>query len=592
MSDAQFDLAIGETNFRNQRVRFGIRQDDRTRHTYIIGKSGMGKSVLLENMAIQDMEAGRGLAFFDPHGDTVEKLLDFVPESRIKDVIYLDPSVLDHAIAFNPMENVSVDRRHLVASGLMSVFKKIWPDVWSARMEYILNNCLMALLEIPDATLLGVMRLLNDKDYRKYVIDQLTDPLIRDFWTKEFARYKDQFQTEAIAPIQNKIGQLTMNPLIRNIIGQPKSTIDIRKIMDEGKIFLVNLSRGKIGEDNSRIIGALLATKLQLAAMSRIDIPREEDRRNFYLYIDEFQHFATESFASILAEARKFHLNLIVANQYMTQMDETVRDAVVGNVGTMIVFRIGADDAEFFEKEMFPVFLMTDLVNLPRAQVIMRLMIDGATSPPFSAITLPPAQRPEMSFRNEILKHSYSTYSITRERVDEIINEWLSTSFVSDKEAGVDGSASETISREGGERGGDMGVQPQREMFNAVCWNCTAETQIPFQPDPKRAVYCKNCLKLIQAGKILPPTRPRGGDTRGVIPTPTQQRIEPPVPPTPHEVSRTPQPQPQSQSQSSYLDTILKSSPPREERKFAPPKKEVNLEELKKAIEESLKSVK
>ncbi|MBI5421250.1 MAG: type IV secretion system DNA-binding domain-containing protein [Parcubacteria group bacterium] len=653
MSDAQFDLAIGETNFRNQRVRFGIRQDDRRRHTYVIGKSGMGKSVLLENMAIQDMEAGRGLAFIDPHGDTAEKLLDFVPKSRINDVIYFDPSVLDHAIALNPMENVSIDRRHLVASGLMSVFKKIWPDVWSARMEYILNNCLMALLEIPDATLLGVMRLLNDKDYRKYVIDQLTDPLVRDFWTKEFARYKDQFQTEAIAPIQNKIGQLTMNPLIRNIIGQPKSTIDIRKIMDEGKIFLVNLSRGRIGEDNSSILGSLLATKLQLAAMSRIDIPREEDRRDFYLYIDEFQHFATPSFAAILAEARKFHLNLIVANQYMTQMDETVRDAIVGNVGTMMVFRIGADDAEFFEKEMFPVFLMTDLVNLPRAQVIMKLMIDGATSPPFSAVTLPPASKPEVSFRDEILKVTYSTYSIARERVDEIINEWLSTNFVSDKDGGVDGVIPGGVApREGVGASQDVGVQPQREMFNAVCWNCTAETQIPFQPDPKCAVYCKNCLKLIQAGKILPPTRPRGG---APLPSQVQQQSAPPMPPSPlqaqqpvvkrqdvssvrqetpivKESQQAPRPQyvsgqhmssqpqapqssgsseqpPMQQSQqnissrsqplqvqhssaTSYLDTMLKQAPPREARKFAPPKKEVNLDELKKAIEESLKSVK
>ncbi len=614
MSDAQFDLAIGETNFRNQRVRFGIREDDRTRHTYIIGKSGMGKSVLLENMAIQDMEAGRGLAFFDPHGDTVEKLLDFVPESRIKDVIYLDPSVLDHAIAFNPMENVSVDRRHLVASGLMSVFKKIWPDVWSARMEYILNNCLMALLEIPDATLLGVMRLLNDKDYRKYVIDQLTDPLIRDFWTKEFARYKDQFQTEAIAPIQNKIGQLTMNPLIRNIIGQPRSTIDIRKIMDEGKIFLVNLSRGKIGEDNSRIIGALLATKLQLAAMSRIDIPREEDRRNFYLYIDEFQHFATESFASILAEARKFHLNLIVANQYMTQMDETVRDAVVGNVGTMIVFRIGADDAEFFEKEMFPVFLMTDLVNLPRAQVIMRLMINGATSPPFSAMTLPPMQRPEVSFRDEILKHSYSTYSISRERVDEIINEWLSTSFVSDKDGSAEGAISDTTLR-GGEGTFNMNTQPQREMFDAVCWNCGTETKIPFQPDPRRAVYCKECLKLIQAGKILPPARPRVPiiERQGQPPRPQflppQQSRSPEVPQSyAQKISHTPPAQPTDRLNSfshnhsekrgnsqtpASLDTLLK--PPSQERKShipQPPKRDVDLDALRKAIEESLKSVK
>ncbi|MDE1970565.1 MAG: type IV secretion system DNA-binding domain-containing protein [Patescibacteria group bacterium] len=512
MAESTFDLILGETNFRNQRVRFGIREDDRRRHTYIIGKSGMGKSVLLENMAIQDMVAGRGLAFIDPHGDSVEKLLDFVPENRIKDVIYFDPSVLDQAIAFNPMENVTPDRRHLVASGLMSVFKKIWPDVWSARMEYILNNCLMALLEIPDATLLGIMRLLNDKDYRKYVIDQLTDPLIRDFWTKEFARYKEQFQTEAIAPIQNKIGQITMNPLLRNIVGQPHSTIDIRKIMDEGSIFLVNLSRGKIGEDNSRILGALLTTKLQLAAMSRIDIPDEKDRKDFYLYIDEFQHFATPAFASILAEARKFHLNLIVANQYISQMDETVRDAIVGNVGTMMVFRIGPDDAELFEKEMFPVFVVNDFVNLPRAQVAMKLMIDGATSPAFSAVTLPPTPLPEVSFRNEILRYTYATYSVPRERVDEIINEWLSTVFMSDKEASMQG--------EGGVApDASHSSQPdsQRAMYSAICWNCGTETQIPFQPDPKRPVYCKNCLKLIQAGKIIPPTRPRA--TRPVVAT-------------------------------------------------------------------------
>ncbi|MBI5153423.1 MAG: type IV secretion system DNA-binding domain-containing protein, partial [Parcubacteria group bacterium] len=381
----------------------------------------------------------------------------------------------------------------------------------------------------------------------------------------------------------------------------------------EGKIFLVNLSRGKIGEDNSRLLGALLATKLQLAAMSRIDIPREEVRKDFYLYIDEFQHFATESFAAILAEARKFHLDLIVAHQYMTQMDETVRDAVVGNVGTMIVFRIGADDAEFFEKEMFPVFLMNDFVNLPRAQVAMKLMIDGATSPPFSAITLPPVSRPEHTFYNEILKYSYDTYSITRERVDEIINEWLGTTFVSDKDGGTDGVTSDTPLR-GEARGVGIDAQPQREMFNAVCWNCTAETQIPFQPDPKRAVYCKNCLKLIQAGKILPPTRPRGG---GMPPTPaaSEQRAEPPMPPALQQSVRqeilgiVPEPveglpytrkperpvrtQPPLESQPSYLDMMLKlSAPPREERKFAPHKKEVNLDELKKAIEESLKSVK
>src|SRR3990167_6238443 len=291
---------LGETSFRNDKIRFGIKQDDRRRHMYVVGSTGMGKSEFLKSMAIQDIEAGRGVCFIDPHGDTADDLLDYIPEDRIKDVIYFDPDDLEFPIAFNVMEGIGFDYRHLVASGLMGVFKKIWGvEVWSGRMEYILNNTILALLEYPDSTLLGINRLMSSKDFRKQVVNNVKDPIVKAFWTDEFAKYADKFATEATAAIQNKVGQFASNNVIRNIIGQFESKIDVRKIMDESKILVVNLSRGRIGEDASRLIGALLITKIQLAAMSRVDVP-ESERREFYLYVDEFQHFATESFANIL----------------------------------------------------------------------------------------------------------------------------------------------------------------------------------------------------------------------------------------------------------------------------------------------------
>jgi len=300
---------LGETSFRNEKVRFGIKQDDRRRHMYVVGSTGMGKSEFLKAMAIQDIEAGRGVCFIDPHGDTAEALLDYIPENRIKDVVYFDPDDLQFPIAFNVMEAVGgFDYRHLVASGLLGVFKKIWGvEAWSGRMEYILNNTILALLEYPNSTILGINRLMSSKEYRKKVVNNIKDPIVKAFWTDEFAKYADKFATEATAAIQNKVGQFASNNVIRNILGQEKSKLDIRKIMDEGKILIVNVSKGKIGEDASRLIGAFLITKIQLAAMSRVDIP-ESDRRDFFLYVDEFQNFATESFASILSEARKYHL--------------------------------------------------------------------------------------------------------------------------------------------------------------------------------------------------------------------------------------------------------------------------------------------
>src|SRR3989344_2289691 len=289
---------FGTTTFRNKQAKFGIKTDDRRRHMYVVGKTGMGKTALLENMAVQDIQAGHGIGFVDPHGEAAEELLDFIPADRVNDVIYFNPADIEYPIAFNIMEKVDAAHRHLVAGGLMGVFKKIWPDVWSARMEYILNNCLLALLEYPDATLLGVNRMLSDIDYRKKVVEKITDPVIKAFWVQEYSRYTQRYEVEATAAIQNKVGQFVSAPLIRNIIGQVKSSINMRKIMDEGKILIMDLSKGRIGEDNSRLLGALMITKLQLAAMQRVDVP-EAKRKDFFLYIDEFQNFATQSFISI-----------------------------------------------------------------------------------------------------------------------------------------------------------------------------------------------------------------------------------------------------------------------------------------------------
>ena len=420
---------FGIINFRNQKKQFGIKIDDRRRHMYVIGKTGMGKTNLLESMVIADILAGNGVGIVDPHGEFAEKLLDFVPENRIKDVVYFDPSDMNFPIAFNPLEQVGTEIRHLVASGIMGVFKKIWVDMWSARMEYILNNTLLALLEYPGSTLLGIMRMLNDKDYRKKVVDNLKDPVVKGFWVNEFAKYSQKFETEATAAIQNKVGQFVTNPLIRNILGQSQSSLDMRRVMDEGKILIVNLSKGKIGEDNSALLGAMIITKLQLAAMSRVDV-LESERRDFYLYVDEFQNFATDSFASILSEARKYRLCLILAHQYISQLVHAnttkVRDAVFGNVGTILSFRVGAEDAEFLEKEFQPDFMATDFVNLPKYNFYVKLMIDGISSRPFSASSISPYKLPERNFKDMIIENTRKEYGTPREIVEKkIAVDWL-----------------------------------------------------------------------------------------------------------------------------------------------------------------------
>ena len=422
---------IGYTNFRNQRIKFGIKLDDRRRHIYIVGKTGMGKSALLSNMAIQDILANRGVGFIDPHGEIAEGILHYIPKRRVNDVIYFNPSDIDYPIAFNAMEKVGFEYRHLVAAGLMGVFKKIWPDVWSARMEYILNNTILALLEYPNSTLLGINRMLAESDYRKKVVDRITDPVVKSFWQREFAKYTQRYEIEATAAIQNKVGQFISNPLIRNIIGQVKSKIDMRELMDEGKILIANLSKGRIGEDNSRLLGALLITKLYLAAMSRVDIP-EEERKDFFLYVDEFQNFATESFADILSESRKYRLSLTLANQYLAQLEEMtalgkstkVKDAIFGNVGTIIVFRVGAEDAEFLESEFGEEIKKDDFINLAKYNIYIKLMVEGISTRPFSAETLPPFPPPETSQKEKIIRLSRERYGTKREIVEAKIEKW------------------------------------------------------------------------------------------------------------------------------------------------------------------------
>ena len=418
---------FGQTDARNKKVTFGIKAKDRTKHVYVIGKTGMGKSTLLENMAVQDIKNGEGMAFIDPHGKTAELLLEYVPENRMKDVVYFAPFDTEFPISFNVLESVDPGKRHLVVSGLMSTFKKIWLDAWSARMEYILTNTLLALLEYPDATLLGVNRMLSDKVFRNQVVACVTDPSVKAFWTQEFANYTERMAAEAVPAIQNKIGQFTANALIRNMIGQPKSSFDIRQMMDQGKLLIVNLSKGRIGESNANLLGGMLITKIYLAALSRADVPDRvlKTLPNFYLFVDEFQSFANESFADILSEARKYKLNLTIAHQYIEQMEEEVRAAVFGNVGTMIVFRVGAFDAEVLEKEFAPQFTAEDIVNLGFIQIYLKLMIDGISSAPFSATTLPPIAKPEHSSMQNVIEMSRQQFAHTREEVEKNIENWM-----------------------------------------------------------------------------------------------------------------------------------------------------------------------
>ncbi len=428
---------IGKTDFRNQMSQFGIRAKDRFRHMYIIGKSGTGKTTLLENMIVQDIYNGNGIAFIDPHGESADKLLNYIPTERMNDVIYFNPGDSAYPVAFNPMEiepGAPAHVRSLIADGLMTVFKKIWPEAFSGRMEYILNNTMLALLEYPEPTLLGINRMLTDKDYRKKVIASVTDPTVRNAWD-ELMKWDDKRWSEAISALVNKVGQFTTNPIVRNIIGQPVSTFNFRQVMDEKKILIMNMSKGLIGEQSAALLGAMLITKIYLASMSRANLTPEEllNVPPLYFYVDEFQNFANDSFANILSEARKYKLALTVANQYIAQMEETIRDAVFGNMGTTITFRVGPLDAEFIERVYTPVFNAQDLQNIAFGQVFMTLLIDGMSSKPFSALTLPPIQPRETPDRNRVIETSRAQYARNQSQVETKVMQWFNDQRVPPK---------------------------------------------------------------------------------------------------------------------------------------------------------------
>ena len=414
--------AFGMTNFRGTNHQFGMLRYDRSRHVYIIGQTGAGKSGLLELFALSDVFHGQGYAIIDPHGDFAINNMKFIPGSRLNDVVYFNPADTKFPLGFNPLEVTNPEQKTNISSEVIGVLKRMFGDSWGPRLEYILRYTILALLDRPETTMLDITRMLTDKKFRKETLSYCTDTVVLQFWNVEFASWTDKFQAEAIAPVLNKVGAFTANPVIRNIIGQPKSTFNIRQMMDDGKILIVNLSKGLIGEDNAGILGAFLVTKIQLAAMSRSDIPDIKDRRPFYLYVDEFQNFATDSFATILSEARKYGLNLTVANQYISQMSETVRDAVFGNVGTMISFRVSADDSPILAKQFEPQFEPNDLLQMHNRNFIINMVINGEKSPAFSAKTLnlPPAQTDNTL---QIIQNTRELYGQPRDVIERSIDE-------------------------------------------------------------------------------------------------------------------------------------------------------------------------
>lgn len=434
--------AFGLTNFRGINHQFGLLRRDRSRHVYIIGQTGAGKSGMLELLALSDIFYNQGYCIIDPHGDFAIDNLRFIPESRIKDVVYFNPADTAFPVAFNPLEVSDPAKKPNICSEVIGVLKRMFGDSWGPRLEHILRYTLLALLDRPSTTLLDISRLLTDKDFRKETLDYCKDVTVLQFWKHEFGQWNEKQVNESIAPVLNKVGAFTANPIIRNIIGQEKSSFDIRKIMDEGKILVVNLSKGLIGEDNAAILGAFLVTKVQLAAMSRSDIPNVADRRPFYLYVDEFQNFATDSFAVILSEARKYGLNLTVANQYVAQMTESVRDAVFGNVGTTISFRVSPDDAPVLIKQFEPTFEESDIIQLNNRHFVISMIINGEKVPAFSATTLSIPDSPKDNI-DAIIAHSREYFARPRMEVEAEIRATIEQSEKYKKELSDSGRQDE-----------------------------------------------------------------------------------------------------------------------------------------------------
>lgn len=427
------EVKFAQTNFRDTEATFGIKREDRRRHMYIIGKTGTGKSTLMRNMIIQDIRNGEGLCVIDPHGDLFDYILDYIPEERLDDVAIFNPDDVNHPVALNMFELLDPDQKPLVASGMIEVFRKRFEFSWGPRMEHLLRNTFLTLLEIPNSTLLGVTRMLIDRSYRRYIVNLVQDPMIKDFWLNEYEQIasNEKMATEAVAPIQNRLGPFLANSMIRNMMGQAKGTLNLPDIMNQGKILLVNLSKGKLGEDNADILGTFMVSRLWFAALTRSSIP-EDERRDFHVYIDEFQNFATSTFASILSESRKYRLNMVLAHQYMSQLDTegstAVRDAVFGNVGTMMCYVLGEEDSEIMAKEFEPVFETMDIINLGRFQLYLKIMIDDQQSQPFSAVGLPPIED-AVGSQEEVIERSRSNYGRPRDKVELAIRRWTERTF-------------------------------------------------------------------------------------------------------------------------------------------------------------------
>ena len=419
--DENFDIIFGLRHGWGQDSVFGLSAEDRRHHVYLLGKTGTGKSTLLKNLILQDIEAGRGVGVIDPHGDMARELLDFVPRSRAEDVVYFDPADPEFATGFNIFRGK--DDPHLVASGIVSAFKSQWRDSWGPRLEYILYAAVAALLECDNVSLLGVQRMLSDPRYRAWVVKQVEDPVVRSFWTHEFGNYDKRFLNETVAPVQNKIGQLLMSPKMRNVLGQVKSKIEARFMMDNRRIFLANIAKGRLGEDKSNLLGALLVTQFHLAAMSRVDIS-EEKRVDFHLYADEFQSFATDSFASILSEARKFRLGLTLANQYLDQLPQEVKLAIFGNVGSIVTFRIGERDAEEVAKELAEGYSPGNLTSLGNHNIVGKFLNNGVSGQPFFGRTLPPNSK-RQNRSEAIIRRSREKYGTPKKRVEDRIRRWI-----------------------------------------------------------------------------------------------------------------------------------------------------------------------
>jgi hypothetical protein len=422
-TDTEANICLfGSTNFHNQNNVFGIKRSDRQRHLYVIGKSGVGKSKLMELLINQDIMNGQGVGVMDPHGDLIDDVIRRIPEHRLKDVVYFDPSDTDYPIAFNPLEQVEPQYKMRVTIGFIEIFKKLFGSNWTPRLEHVLRYTTLALLDSPNTTVLSIVKMLTDKNYRQKIVARIEDSVVKNFWVNEFAGWSEKFDNEAIMPVLNKVGQFISTALIRNMVGQPDNKLNLRKIMDGQKILLVKLSRGLLGDENSNLLGAMLITKIQQAAMSRADI-LQADRKDFYLYVDEFQNFATDTFEQILSEARKYRLSVTLAHQFMAQLTPALRATVLGNVGSIVNFRVGADDAVMLEKEYTPIFKVRDIINLGVQEFYVKMSIDGETRDAFSGKTLT-IQYPDNDFRKQIIESSRKIYGTPKKQVEADLAKW------------------------------------------------------------------------------------------------------------------------------------------------------------------------